>query len=171
MDDPMAQDDSSRRSSQPPASGCRIQENPFTSSGGGIQGRGATEVRTKWNNASVVDGAEDAQEIGSFWGVCARSPSLTIFILFFFLLLCCFCFCFCFVFSALGQADITPLRGRHKKAATVLRPHRMKMSTTWRTTTTSTTVPFQRIANWNWNWKKRNETKRRKNWTEMNSGR
>lgn len=62
-------------------------------------------------------------------------------ILFFFLLLCCFCFCFCFVFSALGQADITPLRGRHKKAATVLRPHRMKMSTT------TTTVPFQRIAN------------------------
>lgn len=60
-------------------------------------------------------------------------------------LLCCFCFCF--FFSALGQADITPLRGRHKKAATVLRPHRMKMSTTWRTTTTTPTVPFQRIAN------------------------
>lgn len=67
-------------------------------------------------------------------------PFLFICFLFFFLLLCCFCFCF--VFSALGQADITPLRGRHKKAATVLRPHRMKMSTT-----TTTTVPFQRIAN------------------------
>lgn len=101
--------------------------------------------------------------------LCTFPFPVSIFILFFFLLLCCFCFCF--VFSALGQADITPLRGRHKKAATVLRPHRMKMSTTWRTTTSTTTVPFQRIANWNWNWKKRNETKRRKNWTEMNSGR
>lgn len=62
--------------------------------------------------------------------LCSFPFPLSIFILFFFLLLCCFCFCFCFVFSALGQADITPLRGRHKKAATVLRPHRMKMSTT-----------------------------------------
>lgn len=138
----MAQDDSSRRSSQPPASGCRIQENPFTSSGGGIQGRGDGSAY-KMKQRFSCGRAEDAQEIGSFWGVCARPPSLSIFILFFFLLLCCFCFCF--VFSALGQADITPLRGRHKKAATVLRPHRMKMSTTWWTTTT--TVPFQRIAN------------------------
>lgn len=78
--------------------------------------------------------------------LCSFPFPLYLCILFFFLLLCCFCFCF--VFSALGQADITPLRGRHKKAATVLRPHRMKMSTTWRTTTTTTTtVPFQRIAN------------------------
>lgn len=193
MDDPMAQDDSSssrrsRRSTLLQPASKRMQDTGkslYELTGGGVGGRSrldATEVRTKWNNASVAGAGARARRCASagdcfiLGRLCAPFRLAVPFLLPLPLLLQC-----------AWSSRYNPAKGQSgrqagiKKAATVLRPHRMKMSTTWRTTWRTTmdwgTVSFQRIANWNWNWKKRNERneteKRRKklNRTEMNSGR